>query len=111
MTRGGEIFVPKIPSMRIIDVARTMAPKLPHRIIGIRPGEKLHETMVTEGDARNTVEMSDRYVIEPAFAWWDRTTFEGAAARRVTDDFRYASDTNTQWLDAKQLERMLQELA
>jgi len=111
MTRGGEIFVPKIPSMRIVDVARTMAPQLPHRIIGIRPGEKLHETMVTEGDARNTVEMNDRYVIEPAFAWWDRTTFEGSSAKRVTDDFRYASDTNTHWLDAKQLEKMLQELA
>src|SRR5262249_46716333 len=54
MMRGGEIFVPKIPSMRITDLARTMAPTLPHKFIGIRPGEKLHETMVTEGDARNT---------------------------------------------------------
>jgi UDP-N-acetylglucosamine 4,6-dehydratase len=111
LTRGGEIFVPKIPSMRIVDLASTMAPELPHRIVGIRPGEKLHETMVTEGDARNTVEMTDRYVIEPAFAWWDRTTFEGTAARRVSDDFRYASDTNTEWLDAAQLKTMLQDLA
>jgi UDP-N-acetylglucosamine 4,6-dehydratase len=110
MTRGGEIFVPKIPSMNIVDLARTMAPDVPHRIVGIRPGEKLHETMVTEGDARNTVEMTDRYIIEPAFAWWDRTTFEGAGAKRVTDDFRYASDTNSEWLEPAQLKAMLQDL-
>jgi UDP-N-acetylglucosamine 4,6-dehydratase len=111
MTRGGEIFVPKIPSMRIVDLASTMAPDLPHRIVGIRPGEKLHETMVTEGDARNTLEMADRYVIEPAIAWWDRTSLEGPAAKRVTDDFRYASDTNTEWLDPIQLKTMLHDLA
>src|SRR5262249_53287148 len=91
MMSGGEIFVPKIPSMRIIDVARTMAPHLSHRVIGVRPGEKLHETMITEDDARNTIEMPDRYVIEPAFAWWDRSTFEGGTGRRVADSFRYAS--------------------
>jgi UDP-N-acetylglucosamine 4,6-dehydratase len=105
--RGGEIFVPKIPSMKITDLATTMAPKLKHRIVGIRPGEKLHETMITEGDARSTVEMADRYVIEPAFMWWDRTTFEGPAARRVADDFRYSSDTNPDWLKPDQLRTML----
>ena len=110
MMRGGEIFVPKIPSMRIVDVARTMAPHLPHRVIGVRPGEKLHETMITEGDARNTIEMPDRYVIEPAFAWWDRSTFEGGTARRVTDSFRYASDSNCDWLQPAQLSRMLKDL-
>jgi UDP-N-acetylglucosamine 4,6-dehydratase len=105
--RGGEIFVPKIPSMKIIELARVMAPNLHCNIVGIRPGEKLHETMVTEGDARYTVEMSDRYVIEPAFAWWDRTTFESAYAKRVSDDFRYASDTNPEWLTSDQLRTML----
>jgi UDP-N-acetylglucosamine 4,6-dehydratase len=110
MMRGGEIFVPKIPSMRIVDLARTMAPKLPHRTVGIRPGEKLHETMITEGDARNTVEMADRYVIEPAFMWWDRTAFEGPAAKRVSDDFRYASDTNIQWLEPSALKKMLEDV-
>jgi len=111
MMRGGEIFVPKIPSMRMVDVARTMAPQLPHRIVGIRPGEKLHETMVTEGDARHTVEMNDRYVIEPAFAWWDRATFEGTSAKRVPDDFRYSSDDNADWLSPEQLKKMLQDVA
>jgi UDP-N-acetylglucosamine 4,6-dehydratase len=107
MMRGGEIFVPKIPSMKITDLAATMAPNLKHRIVGIRPGEKLHETMITEGDARSTVEMADRYVIEPAFAWWDRSTFEGPTARRVADDFRYSSDSNPDWLKPDQLRTML----
>jgi UDP-N-acetylglucosamine 4,6-dehydratase len=109
MMRGGEIFVPKIPSMKIIDLARTMAPDLKHEIVGIRPGEKLHETMITEGDARSTIEMNDRYIIEPAFAWWDRSAFEGTVTR-VADDFRYASDTNRDWLKPDQLRAMLQEL-
>jgi UDP-N-acetylglucosamine 4,6-dehydratase/5-epimerase len=107
MMRGGEIFVPKIPSMKITDLATTMAPHLKHRIVGIRPGEKLHETMITEGDARSTMEMADRYVIEPAFAWWDRSTFEGPTAKRVADDFRYSSDSNPDWLKPDQLRTML----
>ena len=110
MMRGGEIFVPKIPSMKITDLASIMAPDLPHRIVGIRAGEKLHETMITEADARNTVEMDDRYVIEPAFAWWDRTTFEGPNAKRVGDDFRYASNTNQDWLNPEQLTSMLADI-
>jgi UDP-N-acetylglucosamine 4,6-dehydratase len=107
MMRGGEIFVPKIPSMKITDLAYTMAPNLKHRIVGIRPGEKMHETMITEGDARSTVEMRDRYVIEPVFAWWDRSTFEGPTANRVADDFRYSSDSNPEWLKPDQLRSML----
>src|SRR5579862_435322 len=70
--RGGEIFVPKIPSMRIVDLAQCFAPDLPCRVVGIRPGEKLHEVMVTEDDSRLTLELGDRYVIEPAFSWWQR---------------------------------------
>jgi UDP-N-acetylglucosamine 4,6-dehydratase/5-epimerase len=104
---GGETFVPKIPSMKITDLAHTMAPNLKHRIVGIRPGEKLHETMITEGDARSTVELPDRYVIEPAFAWFDRSTFEGPSTRRVPDDFRYSSDSNPDWLRPEQLWTML----
>ncbi len=73
MMQGGEIFVPKIPSIRITDLAHAMAPALPHRIVGIRPGEKLHEVMITEDDARTTLEMRDRYVVEPAFGpRWSR---------------------------------------
>jgi UDP-N-acetylglucosamine 4,6-dehydratase len=109
LTRGGEIFVPKIPSMKIVDLAKAMAPKLPHRVVGIRPGEKLHEVMVTEDDSRNTLEIEDRYVIEPAFHWWRRTSFAKDGAKPVADGFRYASDTNSQWLDVDGLNRMLRE--
>jgi UDP-N-acetylglucosamine 4,6-dehydratase len=109
LTRGGEIFVPKIPSMRMIDLARAMAPNLPQKIVGIRPGEKLHEVMVTEDDSRSTVELEDRYVIEPAFHWWQRRAFTADGAPRVPDGFRYASDTNAQWLDVEGLHRMLRE--
>ena len=109
LTRGGDIFVPKIPSMRMTDLAKAMAPQLPHRIVGVRPGEKLHEVMVTEDDSRSTVELDDRYVIEPSFHWWKRRSFAEDGASRVADGFRYASDTNTQWLDVDGLNRMLRE--
>lgn len=107
--RGGEIFVPKIPSMRIVDLARCFAPDLPFRIVGIRPGEKLHEVMVTEDDSRLTLELSDRYVIEPAFAWWQRAPYTASGAKPVSDGFRFASDTNTDWLNGARLQMLLAE--
>ncbi len=88
-----------------------MAPKLPHREIGIRPGEKLHEVMVTEDDTRNTVEIDDRYIIEPAFHWWRRTSFAKEGAKQLPDGFRYASDSNTQWLDVDGINKMMREPA
>jgi UDP-N-acetylglucosamine 4,6-dehydratase/5-epimerase len=109
MMRGGEIFVPKIPSMRVADLARLMAPGLPLKVIGIRPGEKLHEVMVTEDDSRQTLELDDRYIIEPAFSFWHRETYLNDGARPVSDGFRYASDTNDDWLDGERLSRLLQE--
>ena len=99
MMRGGEIFIPKIPSMKITDLAEALSPEGKFKIIGIRPGEKLHEVMITEDDARNTVEFPDRYVIEPnPVAWTGHVLRDGAAP--VEDGFRYASDNNTEWLDA-----------
>jgi UDP-N-acetylglucosamine 4,6-dehydratase len=109
VARGGEIFVPKIPSMRIVDLAKALAPELPHDIVGIRPGEKLHEVMVTEDDARSTLEIDDRYIIEPSFHWWSRRSFGEDGAKPVPPNMRYASDTNTQWLDAARLREMLAE--
>ena len=107
MMHGGEIFVPKIPSMKIVDLAHAMAPDLPHKIVGIRPGEKLHEVMVTEDDARSTIDVGDRYVIEPAFAFWSRAAYSGNGARPVPEGFRYASETNPQWLDSDGLREIL----
>jgi len=107
--QGGEIFVPKIPSMRIVDLARCFAPDLPLRTVGIRPGEKLHEVMITKDDSRLTLELDDRYVIEPAFHWWQRSRYTASGAKAVPDGFRFSSDTNTDWLDGKRLQALLAE--
>lgn len=103
LMRGGEVFVPKLPSMRIVDLARAMAPELAHEVVGIRPGEKLHEVMIPLGDARNTLELADRYVIEPALPFWSRDTEALAEARPVAADFEYASHTNDRWLSGDEL--------
>jgi UDP-N-acetylglucosamine 4,6-dehydratase len=106
---GGEIFVPKIPSMRITDLAKAMAPNLPVKIVGIRPGEKLHEVMITDDDSRQTLELDDRYVIEPSFAWWQRDRYDVTGATPVAEGFRFASDINTDWLDAARLKALIAE--
>ncbi|MDJ0683771.1 MAG: UDP-N-acetylglucosamine 4,6-dehydratase (inverting) [Alphaproteobacteria bacterium] len=107
--RGGEIFVPKIPSMRIRDIAGAIAPEATLRVIGARPGEKLHEAMISEDDARNTLELDDRYVLEPAFNFWSAKGYVDAGARQVPSGFRYSSDTNSEWLDRDGLQALLQE--
>jgi len=103
---GGEIFVPKIPSSTILDLAKAMAPHLPIKVIGIRPGEKLHEVMITEDDARNTIELADRYVIEPAFAFWNRDAY-GKNLQTMPEGFRYGSDNNPDRLTADQVRAIL----
>ena len=103
---GGEVFVPKIPSMKMTDMAAAMAPGLATKVIGIRPGEKLHEMMISADDARNTVDLGDRYAIEPAFVEYTREPLEGG---RLADEFSYASDTNADWLDGPGLMTMLAE--
>ncbi len=104
---GGEIFVPKIPSMKMVDLAKQMAPDLPHQTVGIRPGEKLHEVMITEDDARATLELDDRYVICPPSLEWPTTHLTSRGARPVEDGFRYSSNRNVDWLDGAALERIL----
>ncbi len=107
---GGEIFVPKIPSMRIVDVALAVAPGLPHDVVGIRPGEKLHELMITLDDARTTLEIEDRYIIEPAFAFWSNEHLIGNGASKVAADFDYASNRNDEWLDEPALMDMMRDI-
>jgi UDP-N-acetylglucosamine 4,6-dehydratase len=107
MMKGGEIFVPKIPSMRIVDLARTMAPDLAHEHVGIRPGEKLHEMMITEDDARMTLELDDRYVICPPAPRWRADHLAAFGARPVPESFRYSSDGNKEWLDAAGLTKII----
>jgi len=109
LMKGGEIFVPKIPSMKITDLASYMAPDLPQRVVGIRPGEKIHETLITEDDARSTYELPDRYMILPEF--WERMhkAFPNSGAKPVPAGFRFASNRNDDWLDAQRLQAMIAE--
>lgn len=104
---GGEVFVPKIPSMRVVDLARAIAPECALRVVGIRPGEKVHEVLVSSDEARLAREQSDRYVIEPPIAFWpDQPRAEG---RRMEPDTTYASNTNPEWLSVEQLRAMIGE--
>jgi UDP-N-acetylglucosamine 4,6-dehydratase len=110
MMEGGEVFVPKIPSVNIIDLAEAMLPNAKFDVIGVRPGEKLHEVMVSEDDSRMTLELEDRYVIEPLFNFWSRTAYDERGATRVEEGFRYASNTNDEWLNVDQIRELLGSL-
>ena len=111
MMLGGEIFVPKIPSVRVMQLAEVIAPECEHQIIGIRPGEKLHETMVPEDDARLTIEFEDHYVIQPTHSFWNPKNFlEDQSGRPCPDGFRYGSDTNTWWLTDGEIEELVQNV-
>jgi UDP-N-acetylglucosamine 4,6-dehydratase len=94
--KGGEIFVPKIPSMRIVDMARAIAGKREIKTIGIRPGEKINELLISEDEARNTLEFEDRFIVMPQYTWWASQNW--ADGTPLPDGFRYSSDGNTQWL-------------
>jgi UDP-N-acetylglucosamine 4,6-dehydratase len=108
LMRGGEIFVPKIPSMKMTDLAAAIAPKLKTKVIGIRPGEKLHEVMITEEDAWTTYELPDRYVIEPSHIHWEAKRPMIPDSKRVAEGFRYDSRNNSEWMPAESLTRILQ---
>ncbi len=105
---GGELYVPRIPSMRVIDLAEAVAPGTETVEIGIRPGEKLHEEMISAEDSRRTVRRPDRYVVQPTLAVWGG--FHEAAGEPVPDGFAYTSDTNDLWLSVDDLRALLDEL-
>jgi len=111
LMRGGEIFIPKIPSMRITDLASAIGPDCKQETTGIRPGEKLHELLLTRDDARHTLEYKDFYVIQPSIHMWDyenSTTYAGEVGRLVPPDFEYASNSNPQWLGSEQLKSAIE---
>ena len=113
--QGGELFIPKIPSMKIIDLAATLAPNLPIKIIGIRPGEKLHEIMISADETMHSLEFDDHYVIGPSIKFYDKEAdFAinrlGEKGRAVSNNFEYRSDNNTQWLDKAWLETMMKRI-
>jgi UDP-N-acetylglucosamine 4,6-dehydratase len=106
---GGELFVPKIPSMNIMDLAKAICSGCRTEIIGIRPGEKLHEVMVPNEDARNTVEFENYYVIKNAFRFFEER-FSGEICKPVPEDFEYNSGTNSQWLNVDDIREIISQL-
>lgn len=107
---GGELYVKKIPSMRVTDLAKAMAPKLTLKEVGIRPGEKIHEMMISREDARNTLEFIDYFIIEPEFEWKPKCEKRKAISRRVDKNFEYHSGNNTDWLSIEQMRSLINEL-
>jgi len=104
--QGGEVFVPKIPSMRVVDLAKAIAPRAELEFIGIRPGEKLHEVLISEDESRHTLELDDMFVVEPPGALWFGHSWE-EEGRRPDEGFRYASDTNQVWLSLDELQGLI----
>lgn len=104
---GGELFVPKIPSMNIMELAKAIAPECRYEVVGIRPGEKLHEVMILEDDSRHTLELDEYFIIEPEFNWWSNEKHVANNGKLVKEGFRYASDTNTQWLAIEELKELI----
>lgn len=112
--QGGEIFIPKIPSMKIVDMAKAIAPNLPHQIIGIRPGEKLHEIMCPADDSHLTLEFEDHYVIKPTIHFTTRMNYQknllGEVGKPVAQGFEYNSGNNTQWLSSEEFLEMVKRI-
>ncbi|MFA6569407.1 MAG: UDP-N-acetylglucosamine 4,6-dehydratase (inverting) [Victivallales bacterium] len=107
---GGEVFVPKIPSYRILDVAKAIAPDAKIKETGIRPGEKLHELMIPEDDARHTIEFKTYFVIQPDFVWWDKKSHLLKDGGKVCPDgFSYKSDTNSEWLSVDDIKGFVED--
>jgi UDP-N-acetylglucosamine 4,6-dehydratase len=105
---GGEVFVPKIPSMRVVEIAEAIAPHAERVVTGIRPGEKLSEVLVTEDESRHAIERDDCYVIYPEFPLWRSDPYLGGEP--VPDGFRYSSDSNPAQLTSEDLRAMLPAL-
>ena len=107
--QGGEVFVPKIPSMKVVDLAKVIAPDADLESIGIRAGEKLHEVLIHEDEARVTVELDDMFVVQPSEAFWfGRAWQENGTA--LPEGFRYASDSNSEWLTIEQIREIVQSI-
>jgi len=112
LTKGGEIFVPRIPSMRIIDLAKAINPHCKHKIIGIRPGEKLHETLIGEDDARNTVEFRQCYIVQVSPKLRKvLVNPRSGKGRLCPEGFKYTSDTNSHWLTVRELAAIIEKTA
>lgn len=106
--KGGEIFIPKIHSMRITDLADAIAPDTKRKIIGIRPGEKIHEILLTEDESNHSKEFPDSYVIEPEHPFWNEKNLQGG--KKLKEGFRYCSNENDKWISKSDILKIVQEL-
>ena len=109
---GGEIFVPKLPSIKIIDLVEAMLKKNQYEIIGIRPGEKLHEVMIPKEEARNCIDIGNKYIIVPRLSWWNRKNLDQKirkSGKTVANDFEYISNSNKKWLSVNQLKKIVNQ--
>ena len=106
--RGGEIFVPKIPSMNIMDLVSAIVPDCEVTFTGIRPGEKIHELLMSPDEARQAVERPDMYIIQPSHSWWQVQDSDGS--NPVPDEFIYSSDKNPQWLSVEEIQNMVTKI-
>lgn len=104
--QGGEVFVPKIPSMKVVDIARVIAPEAELEAIGIRPGEKLHEVLIHVDEARSTIELEDMFVVQPSEALWFGHAWRDIG-RPLPEGYRYASDSNSEWLTLEQIKEIV----
>ncbi len=104
--KGGEIFIPKIPSMRIVDLVDALSPNIKRKIIGIRPGEKIHEVLITVDEARHAREFDSYYIVEPEHPFWNASDLKGG--KKLPDGFYYSSDTNTEWLTKDSIKKMVE---
>jgi len=104
---GGEVFVPKIPSTKIVDLANIIAPGAELEVIGIRPGEKLHEALINEDEARSTIELDDMFVVQPTAALWFGHEWQNKG-HSLQDGFRYSSETNPEWLSVDQIHEIVE---
>ena len=111
--KGGEIFVPRIPSMKIIDLAQAISPDAEHEVVGIRPGEKIHETLISEDEARNTIRFKECYLVQPNPRLREDLLkgHNGSKGETCSDNFRYASDNNNNWLMVEELQKLVKQIS
>jgi UDP-N-acetylglucosamine 4,6-dehydratase len=103
---GGEVFIPKIPSMKVVDLAEAIAPGLPRDVVGIRAGEKLHESLLTSDESRHAIDAGEVYVVLPEHPWWEDNP-RWTAGKPLDEGFVYSSDLNEHWLEASELTSLL----
>ena len=107
--QGGEVFVPKLPSMKVVDIARVVAPEAELEEVGIRPGEKLHEVLIHEDEARATVELEEMYVVQPSAAWWFGHEWQ-SKGQILAEGFSYSSDSNENWLTMEEIQEIVDSI-